>query len=79
MVYVGKNCMILDPIERYMRNEAIKQGFEKGIELGIEQGIEQGVLIAKLDDAKNMLDEGMSVDLIVRVTGLSEEDILNVK
>ena len=63
--------MILDPIERYMRNEAIKQG--------IEQGIEQGVLIAKLDDAKNMLDEGMSVDLIVRVTGLSEEDILNAK
>ena len=59
--------MILDPIERYMRDEAIKQG------------IEQGVLIAKLDDAKNMLDEGISVDLIVRVTGLSEEDILNVK
>ena len=63
--------MILHPIERYMRDEAIKQG--------IEQGIEQGVLIAKLDTAKNMLDEGMSVDLIVRVTGLSEEDILNVK
>ena len=63
--------MILDPIERYMRDEAIKQG--------IEQGIEQGVLIAKLDTAKNMLDEGISVDLIVRVTGLSEEDILNVK
>ena len=55
--------MILDPIERYMRDEAIKQGIEQG----------------KLDDAKNMLDEGMSVDLIVRVTGLSEEDILNVK
>jgi predicted transposase/invertase (TIGR01784 family) len=64
---VEENSMILDPIERYMRNEAIKQG------------IEQGVLIAKLDTAKNMLDEGMSVDLIVRVTGLSEEDILNVK
>ena len=69
--YMEENSMILDPIERYMRDEAIKQG--------IEQGIEQGVLIAKLDTAKNMLDEGMSVDLIVRVTGLSEEDILNVK
>ena len=32
MVYVGKNCMILDPIERYMRDEAIKQGIEQGIE-----------------------------------------------
>ena len=61
--YVEENSMILDPIERYMRDEAIKQGIVKG----------------KLDDAKNMLDEGMSVDLIVRVTGLSEEDILNVK
>ena len=69
--YMEENSMILDPIERYMRDEAIKQG--------IEQGIEQGVLIAKLDDAKNMLDEGISVDLIVRVTGLSEEDILNAK
>ena len=61
--YVEENSMILDPIERYMRDEAIKQGIVKG----------------KLDDAKNMLDEGMSVDLIVRVTGLSEEDILNAK
>ena len=61
--YVEENSMILDPIERYMRDEAIKQGIEQG----------------KLDDAKNMLDEGMSVDLIVRVTGLSEEDILNAK
>ena len=58
-----ENSMILDPIERYMRDEAIKQGIVKG----------------KLDTAKNMLDEGMSVDLIVRVTGLSEEDILNAK
>ena len=61
--YMEENSMILDPIERYMRDEAIKQGIVKG----------------KLDTAKNMLDEGMSVDLIVRVTGLSEEDILNVK
>ena len=61
--YVEENSMILDPIERYMRDEAIKQGIVKG----------------KLDTAKNMLDEGMSVDLIVRVTGLSEEDILNAK
>jgi predicted transposase/invertase (TIGR01784 family) len=60
--YMEENSMILDPIERYMRDEAIKQGIVKG----------------KLDTAKNMLDEGMSVDLIVRVTGLSEEDILNV-
>ena len=61
--YVEENSMILDPIERYMRDEAIKQGIVKG----------------KLDTAKNMLDEGMSVDLIVRVTGLSEEEILNAK
>ena len=61
--YMEENSMILDPIERYMRDEAIKQGIVKG----------------KLDTAKNMLDEGMSVDLIVRVTGLSEEDILNAK
>ena len=52
--------MILDPIERYLKNEGIKEGIEQ----------------AKHEVARNMLDEGFSVDVILRVTDLSIEDIL---
>lgn len=33
----------------------------------------------KLDVAKNMLDEGFSIDKIVKITGLPREDILNIE
>ena len=69
--YVEENTMILDPIERHLKNQGIKEG--------IDQGIEQGMVLGKLDTARNMIDEGFSVDVIVRVTGLSKEDILNAK
>ena len=65
--YVEENIMLLNPVERYMKNEGIKEGIDRGIREG------------KLDDARNMLDEGISLEKIVRITGLSEEDILNSK
>ena len=39
------------------------------------RGIEEG----KLEAALNMIDEGIPMDKIVRITGLSKEDILNAK
>ena len=73
--YVEENIMLLNPVERYMKNEGIKEGIDRGIKEGIDRGIREG----KLDDARNMLDEGISLEKIVRITGLSEEDILNSK
>lgn len=61
--YVEENIMLLNPVERYLKNEGIKEGMEKG----------------KLDVARNMLDEGFSIENVVRITGLSKEDILNSK
>ncbi|WP_407410791.1 hypothetical protein [Methanobrevibacter sp.] len=57
--------MILNPVERYMK--------EKGKKEGIEEGIKEG----KLEIASNLLDEGFIIGDVVRLTGLSEEDILN--
>ena len=65
--YVEVNRMLLNPVERYMKEEGIKEGIKEGIERG------------KLEDAKNMLDEGISIEKVVRITGLSKEDILNAK
>ena len=39
----------------------------------------KGKLEGKRDVARNLLDEGFSIEQVVRLTGLSKEDILNAK
>ena len=48
-----------------------KQAYNAGVQQGISQGVEQ----TKLETARNMLAEGISKDVIVRVTALSSEVI----
>ena len=53
----------------------LRNGYiEEGIEQGVKQGIEQG----KLEDAKKMLDEKIPIETIIRITGLTKEQIENV-
>ena len=49
----------------------MKKGMEKGIEKGREE--------EKLETAKKMLKEGIKIDLIIKVTGLTKEEIENLK
>lgn len=49
--------------------------YERGLEQGMEQGLEQGHLEAKIEDALAMKKEGIAVELVARVTGLSIEEI----
>ena len=56
-------------LREYETNEARQDG--------IKQGISQGERKAKLEDAKKMLEEGVELEIIERVTGLSKEEILN--
>ena len=67
--YVEENKMLLNPVERYMKEKGIEEGMEKGMEKGIEEG--------KLEDARRMLDKGFSLDVVVDVTGLSRDVILD--
>ena len=46
-------------------------GYNQGIEKGIEKGIEQG----KKETAKKMKEEGLDIELIKKITGLTEEEI----
>ena len=55
--------------------KGIEQGIEKGIEKGIEQGIEQG--IEKV--AINMKLAGIEFDIIMRATGLTRDEIVELK
>ena len=50
------------------------EGMEKGMEKGIERGMEKG----KLEVAENLLRLGMGIDMIIKATGLSEEEIRKI-
>ena len=69
--YVEENTMLINPRERYFKNKGIEEGIEKGIEKGIEEGKEEIAL--------NLLEEGFPIEKVVKITGLSEKDILKAK
>ena len=54
--------------------EGLKQGHEEGFKQGREEGIEQGIEIT----AKNMLNLGVDLDIIIKATGLSKEQLLKL-
>ena len=58
---------------------AVEQGFEQGIEQGIEQGTKQGVEQSKIEIAKKLLEKNIDINIISETTGLSIEDIHNIK
>ncbi len=60
-----RDIMIHSPMYDWI----VEEGFEKGI----QQGMQQGKLQAKLDTARNLFSMGLSLDVISRATGLSEE------
>lgn len=51
------------------------QGLEEGKAQGLQEGKAQGMQQSKIEIAKKMLSKGMSLDLVVEMTGLSEEKI----
>ncbi len=56
-------------------NKARKEGEAKGLAEGLAEGEVKGELKGKRETAKNMLREGLPIDMIGRITGLSAEQI----
>ena len=67
----------------WWKNSAIKEGKEIGIkegrEIGIKEGIKEGKKEAKKEIAKALVKENMPIDKIVTITGLSKEEIEDLK
>ncbi|SFV60848.1 hypothetical protein MNB_SV-9-601 [hydrothermal vent metagenome] len=53
------------------KNDGIKEGMERGIEKGIEKG--------KIEIAKKLLAQNIDLDIIVISTGLTIEEIENLR
>ena len=59
--------------------EGIQKGIEKGKKEGKKEGIEEGVMQEKLNNAKKMLENNLDIEIISKVTGLTEEEIEKLK
>ena len=52
-----------------------KESLMIGIQQGIQQGFADGAYQTKLETAKNLLQFGLSIENIVRATGLTKKDV----
>ena len=73
----------LEEHERRVRNslieDALEDGWNRGKKEGKEEGIKEGIKENKLSVAKKLSEEGISLDIIKKVTNLSDVDIKALK
>lgn len=55
--------------------QGIEQGVQKGIQLGEQRGIEKGTRETALKIARGLLDMGISLQSVLEITGLQEEEL----
>ena len=67
---VNAYCDIKNSVDTAKR-EGIAEGMEKGMELGMNQ--------KALDIARNMLADGIDINLIMKYSGLTQEQIEKLK
>ena len=77
----------MSPEERYaydehlnaiMIQEGLAEGLAEGREEGLIEGREEGRVEERLETARRMRSDGLSMEMVVRYTGLSEEEINNL-
>lgn len=59
--------MLVNPRERYCKK------------LGYDEGLNEGIAEGRNEVARKMLVDGFPIEKIVELTGLSKEDISNLK
>lgn len=77
-----KEKAILEGIEEGKKTgleQGIKQGVKEGIKEGIERGIEQGIGQGIKKVAKTMIENNFQIEDIIKITGLTKDEILNLK
>ena len=69
--------------EEKLRITELEEAREKGIATGMKQGMAAGIAKGKkesiLETARKLLEEKVNIDIISKCTGLSEEEISNLK
>ena len=74
-------------VERTLLDDRYQKGMEEGMEKGMEKGMKQGMAKGEevgrsqrsIEIAKNMLAKGMDEATIQEITGLTEDQILQIQ
>ena len=63
----------------YDKKDIADAYFEDGYEKGMQKGIEKGMEANRLETASKMLEDRIGVDLVMKYTGLSLEQVETLK
>jgi flagellar biosynthesis/type III secretory pathway protein FliH len=74
-VYEADITELVKPHYEKGLQEGLQQGIKEGLQKGLQEGLEKGEFKAKIETAKKMKKEGISLDLIIKITGLSKKDL----
>ena len=69
------NMACMAAAEREAREKGMAEGVAKGMAEGRAEGRAEGKNLANLATAKRMLEDGMTIEQIIRYTGLSREQL----
>lgn len=56
-----------------------QKGIQKGIQLGRQEGRNEGMLEGKLEVARTMLLNGLDRNTVMKMTGLTEDDLAQIR
>lgn len=66
-------------IAQQLEQKGIEKGIEKGIQLGRQEGRSEGEREATLKIARTMLQNGIDRSTVMKMTGLTEEDLAQIR
>ena len=55
--------------------KGIEQGLQEGRQEGLEKGIQQGIRQGNIQNARGMKSEGIPVEIIAKITGLTRDEV----
>ena len=67
-----------EEMRRKAAEEGMKEGLREGIKEGMEKGMEKGEQKKQIEIARKMREDGISIDTIIKYTGLQSSDIENL-
>ena len=67
--------MVSDTEKQQIATANYQDGFEEGMKTGLEQGLAQGAEQQALETARRMLGDNVSMETIVKYSGLTEEQV----
>lgn len=69
------DLMIENSLKTQFRKEGLEEGRAEGLKIGKEEGRAEGMRLANIETAKNLKENGISIDIISKSTGLTKEEI----